>query len=145
MRGSTYARGDSVYSPLTTGVHAVRPLPRRVPTPRIRELWIRQHLTPQIRELDQRRIDVTADRVCAAFETHAPLFTDLAPLHCRVAAHTLERLMQVAVDDDEQADQTVVDDARTMLTGYVAGLPETASRRRRAQAGRDRTADVRWG
>ena len=53
--------------------------------------------------------------------------------------------MQVAVDDDEQADQTVVDEARTMLTGYVAGLPETASRRRRAQAGRDRTADVRWG
>ncbi len=103
-------------------------------TPLVRELWVRQHLTSRARALDHRVIDLLADQVCAALKGFAPRFADLTRLHCRVALHALERLMQLAFHDDEDGDQAVVDEARTMLTGYFAGLSgdgDAASRSRR--------------
>ncbi|MCE0765010.1 hypothetical protein LWC35_19195 [Pseudonocardia kujensis] len=90
-------------------------------TPLIRELWVRQNLTERVRALDELWIEDMAGRLLQQFRRHAPLFSELAEIHCSVALHAIERLFQFAFTDDENGDPVVVDEARFMLTRYFAG------------------------
>lgn len=90
--------------------------------PLIRELWVRQNLTQRARELDLLAIEDIAELLVAQFRSYAPLFTDLTHLQCAVAIHSLERLCQFAFLDDPSGDPAVIQEARSMLLNYFAGL-----------------------
>ncbi|MGW4591871.1 TetR/AcrR family transcriptional regulator [Amycolatopsis thermoflava] len=89
--------------------------------PLIRELWVRQNLTDRVRALDEACIEDWAGRILEQFQRHAPRFGELTQLHCSVALHALERLVQFAFTDDEDGDPTVLDQAHFMLTQFFAG------------------------
>ncbi|WP_205413284.1 TetR/AcrR family transcriptional regulator [Amycolatopsis ruanii] len=90
-------------------------------TPLIRELWVRQNLTDRVRILDEACIEDWAGRILGQFQRHAPLFGELTQLHCSVALHALERLVQFAFTDDEDGDAVILDQAHFMLTRFFAG------------------------
>ncbi|GAB3562565.1 TetR family transcriptional regulator [Amycolatopsis endophytica] len=89
--------------------------------PLIRELWVRQNLTDRVRTLDELCIEDWAGRVLHQFQRHAPRFGELTQLHCSVALHALERLVQFAFADDGDGDATVLAQAHFMLTRFFAG------------------------
>lgn len=86
-----------------------------------RELWVRQNLTHRVRELDNLAIDDCAATLLSEFQRHAPTFGSLTVLACRVAIHSLERVLQVAFADDVHGDPATIGEARRMLTDYFAG------------------------
>ncbi|WP_157923439.1 TetR/AcrR family transcriptional regulator [Mycolicibacterium peregrinum] len=88
--------------------------------PLIRELWVRQNLTSRVRELDNIAIGEIAVMVLAQFRKHAPLFTNLSELQCRIAIHTLERLFQLAFSEDPDGDPAIIREARTILVEYFS-------------------------
>ncbi|MEN4475455.1 TetR/AcrR family transcriptional regulator [Mycolicibacterium cosmeticum] len=89
--------------------------------PLIRELWVRQNLTHQVRQLDHLAIDDFATIVLTEFRRHTPLFASLTELQCRVAMHAVERLFQLAFTDDPEGDPATIAEARRMLADYFAG------------------------
>lgn len=88
--------------------------------PLVRELWVRQHLTPKARELDQLAAEEIASLLLVEFRRHAPRFAALGHLPCVVATHTLERLCQVAFLEIPDGDGVVLAEARRALMEYFA-------------------------
>jgi AcrR family transcriptional regulator len=86
-----------------------------------RELWVRQNLTQRVRELDNLAIDDCAGILLNEFHRHDPAFGSLTVLACRVAIHSLERVLQLAFASDPHGDPAIIGEARRMLTDYFAG------------------------
>jgi len=93
-------------------------------TPLIRELWVRQHLSQRIRELDYLAIEEFARIMLSAFRSSSPGFDGLSEVECRVTMHTLERLFQFAFLDDPDGDFRVIAETRRMLTNYFASYEQ---------------------
>jgi AcrR family transcriptional regulator len=88
--------------------------------PLVRELWVRQHLTTTVRELDRQWVADLAGEILAEFGKQSPLFADLTLRQCIVAGEILERLFQHAFTDDPDGDPAIVDEIRIVLINYFA-------------------------
>lgn len=97
-------------------------------TPLVRELWVRQHLTQRVREIDRVWIEEASSDLQAAFRLYGPLFQDMTVTRCHVILHSLERLCQLAFRDDPAGDPDILAEARSMVESYFAAnmtTPET--------------------
>lgn len=90
--------------------------------PLVRELWVRQHLTPRARELDQLAVAEIATMLVSEFRKHAPGFAAVGHLQCAAAIHTLDRLCQVAFLEDPYGDDATLAEAQDILMAYFAAL-----------------------
>jgi AcrR family transcriptional regulator len=88
--------------------------------PLVRELWVGQHLTSNIRTLDRVWAEELADLVLDEFQSHAPQFRRLTFTQCIVAVEILERLSQYAFRDQAQGDPAIKKEARSIVMGYFA-------------------------
>jgi AcrR family transcriptional regulator len=88
--------------------------------PLVRELWVRQHLTPTVRALDREWVHNLAIEILGQFAKQAPHFADLTLRQCIVAGEILERLFQYAFADYAQGDPDVIEEARVVLVRYFS-------------------------
>ncbi|MGV0810183.1 TetR/AcrR family transcriptional regulator [Mycolicibacterium setense] len=88
--------------------------------PLVRELWVGQHLTPNIRTLDRLWGEELAEILLLEFGKYAPKFERLTISQCMIAVEIMERLSQYAFRDDADGDQNVKAEIRSVLHGYLA-------------------------
>lgn len=90
--------------------------------PLVRELWVGQHLTSNIRTLDRIWGDELAEILLNEFGKYAPKFQRLTIDHCVIAVEIMERLSQYAFRDDSDGDQHVKKEIRAVLLGYLGSF-----------------------
>lgn len=88
--------------------------------PLVRELWVGQHLTSNIRTLDRVWGEELAEILLHEFGRFAPKFERLTIIQCVVAVEIMERLSQFAFRDDPDGDREVKAEIRCVLHGYFA-------------------------
>ncbi|MEU1953462.1 TetR/AcrR family transcriptional regulator [Nocardia rhamnosiphila] len=91
--------------------------------PLVRELWVGQHLTNRIRQLDRIWADEFAAILLAEFEHH-PEFEQLTLTQCVIAVEVMERLGQYAYRREVTADgdRVAMSEARRVIENYFASL-----------------------
>lgn len=90
--------------------------------PLVRELWVGQHLTSNIRTLDRLWGEELAEILLHEFAKYAPKFERLTIGQCMIAVEIMERLSQYAFRDDVDGDQNVKAEIRSVLHGYLAAF-----------------------
>lgn len=95
--------------------------------PLVRELWVRQHLTPPVRAADREWIKNVAAMLMAALQAFEPLFGRLTVLQCLVAVEILERLFQYAYTDSADGDLRIVDEIRVVIIEYFTAYSGPSS------------------
>lgn len=92
--------------------------------PLVRELWVGQHLTSNIRRLDRVWADEFAEILFAEFRLHAPQFGELTPKQCVVAVEVMERLGQYAFREETSGtgDAEAMSEARRIIESYFRSL-----------------------
>lgn len=90
--------------------------------PLVRELWVGQHLTSNIRTLDRLWADELANLLLEEFRSHAPKFERLTFTQCVVGVEIMERLSQYAFRESAEGDAAIKDEARSVVFGYFASF-----------------------
>ncbi|KAF0970951.1 MULTISPECIES: TetR/AcrR family transcriptional regulator [Gordonia] len=88
--------------------------------PLVRAIWVGQRFTANTRLRDRIWIEEMAVMLHAELSGYEGCFENLTLTQCEVVVEVLERLGQVAFRDDPDGSESVIDEMRTLVHGYLA-------------------------